>query len=98
MTIKNCLNALIQKCVFLYRSHLNDGEHDFSNVLEQFSIKYEIYTNIGLSKKDKVSVRCSSTKFSEERKNKLKGLRGNKKGVIDKNNKQKKPSYVFGGF
>ena len=43
----------------------NDGAHGISNVLEQFSIKYRIYAYIGLSKKDEISIRWSSTKCSE---------------------------------
>ena len=42
-----------------------DGAHGVSNILEQFSIKYGIYTNIGSSKKDAISIRWSSTKSSE---------------------------------
>ena len=36
---------------------LNDGAHGISNVLEQFSIKYGIYTNVGSSKKGESSIR-----------------------------------------
>ena len=51
----------------------NDGAHGTSKALEQFSIKHGIYTNIkhgiytniGSSKKDKISIRWSSTKSSK---------------------------------
>ena len=76
----------------------NDGTHGIVNVLEQFSIRYGIYTNIGSSKKDETSIRWSSTKSSEARKKNRKRLHGIKKGVIDKNNEQEKASYVPGGF
>ena len=65
LIIKNCLNTFIQKMCFLYRTHLTDGAHGISNVLEQFSIKYGIYTNIGSSKKDEISIWRCSTKSSE---------------------------------
>ena len=59
-------------------NHLNDGANGIRNVLEQFSVKYGIYTNIGLSKNDEISIRWSSTKSSEEGK-KCKQLCGIKK-------------------
>ena len=52
----------------------NNGAHGTSKALEQFSIKHGIYTNIikhgiytniGSSKKDKISIRWSSTKSSK---------------------------------
>ena len=76
----------------------NDGAHGISNVFEQFSTKYGIYTSIGSSKKNDISIRWSSTKSNEASKNKRKRLRGIKKGVIDKNNEQEKASYIPGGF
>ena len=68
----------------------NDGAHGISNVLDQFSMKYRIYTNIGSSKIDESSIQWSSTKSSKAREKKRKQLRGIKKGVIDKNNEQEK--------
>ena len=53
-------------------SHLNDGAHAISNVLEQVPIKYGIYTNIQeRSKKDEISIRWSSNKSSEVKQGKM---------------------------
>ena len=78
-------------------SHLNDGAHGISNVLEQVPIKYGIYTNIHLSKKDDISIRWSSNKSSETGK-KCEQLHGIEKRVTNQNDQQEKASYISGGF
>ena len=80
------------KICFLYRSHLNDGAHGISNVLEQFSIDYGIYTNIQAKRTRSVLV-LNLVKQGKKRKRSC----GIKKGVTDKNNEQKK-TYIPGGF
>ena len=100
-SFNNILWLKCSKTVFINRQNIelgvnsasfqfNDGAHGISNVLEQFSMKYRIYTNIGSSKIDESSIQWSSTKSSKARKKKRKQLRGIKKGVIDKNNEQEK--------
>ena len=109
--LKRCLHGKTQNALklFVNRQNIelgvnsailqfNNDSRGIINVLEQFSIRYGIYTNIGSSKKDETSIRWSSTKSSKARKNKRKRLHGIKKGVIDKNNEQEKASYVPGGF
>ena len=86
-----------KKCFFLFMSHLNDGAHGISNVLEQVPIKYGIYTNIHLSKKDDISIRWSSNKSSETGK-KCEQLHGIEKRVLNQNDQQEKASYIPGGF
>ena len=80
-SFNNILWLKCSKTVFINRQNIelgvnsasfqfNDGAHGISNVLEQFSIKYGIYTNIGSSKKDESSIQWSSTKSSKARKKK----------------------------
>ena len=54
-----------KKMCFLYRSYLLHSAHGISNVLKQLKVKYGIYTNVHLGKKDEISIWWSSTKSSE---------------------------------
>ena len=68
----------------------NDGAYGISNVLEQFSIKYGIYTNTGSSKKDESSIRWSSTESSKARKKNVNNyLASNKVSLTKIMNKNK---------
>ena len=71
-----------------------DGAHGVSNILlffnKQFSIKYGIYTNIGSSKKDAISIRWSSTKSSEAVKKNVNDYVASKKVSLTKQMNKKK--------
>ena len=78
-SVNNVVWLKCPKTVFINRQNIelgvnsailqfNDGAHGIRNVLEQFSIKYGIYTNIGSIRKDESSIRWSNSKSSEAKK------------------------------
>ena len=79
--------------------HFNDGAYGVTKILQEFSIKNGIFTDIGSTHKDEKSVQWSTVKNSDTRKKRRKKLRMIKSGIIDNEKvREGKESYIAGGF